>query len=298
MKVGDDMVKSMTGYGQATQKLDELQLSVEVKTVNHRFLDFSFKMPRELMALEDRMKSQVKQYFERGRVDIFVNINGKTLTNQAIHVNWPLLNQYIDRVEEIKQHKNLSGQLDIEQLFQIEDAFVIEEENNFDSEVEQAILVALGEALSRVDRMRVDEGEALKTDVYQFAQEIEQLAKSLDQDKDKFKQNYYEKVTNRLKEFVADANVDENRLLQEIAILTDKGDITEEITRLLSHVEQVKSLLQQDGSIGRRLDFLTQELHREANTIGSKSNDVQVSKVTVDLKSVIEKIKEQVQNIE
>ncbi|WP_307065525.1 YicC/YloC family endoribonuclease [Alkalibacillus filiformis] len=292
------MVKSMTGYGQATQKLNELQLSVEVKTVNHRFLDFSFKMPRELMALEDRMKNQVKQYFERGRVDIFVNINGRTLTNQAIHVNWPLLNQYIDRVEEIKQHKNLSGQFDVEQLFQIEDAFVIEEEDNFDSKVEQAILDALDDALSRVDRMRVDEGEALKADVYKFAHQIEQLVTSLDRDKDLIKQDYYEKVTNRLKEFIADANIDENRLLQEIAILTDKGDITEEITRLLSHVEQVKSLLEQEGSIGRRLDFLTQELHREANTIGSKSNDVQLSKVTVDLKSVIEKIKEQVQNIE
>ncbi|GAA0460805.1 YicC/YloC family endoribonuclease [Alkalibacillus silvisoli] len=291
------MVKSMTGYGQAIQKLDDLQLSVEVKTVNHRFLDYSFKMPRELMPFEEQMKKQIKNFVVRGRVDIFIHINGQSLKDQTIRVNWPILNQYIQRIEEIKQQTKIEGEFKLDQLFQLDDVFVLEEQGELGAEVEEALYRAMDEAINDVYAMRVEEGEALKHDVLKYCEEIERMTSQLDEEKDEIKQAYYDKVSTRLKEF-GEISIDESRLLQEIALLTDKGDITEEITRILSHVEQIRGLVNSDEAIGRRLDFLTQELHREANTIGSKSNDVQLSKIAVALKSVIEKIKEQVQNIE
>ncbi|WP_188205752.1 YicC/YloC family endoribonuclease [Alkalibacillus aidingensis] len=292
------MVTSMTGYGQVNQKLENSTITVEVKTVNHRFFDCSFKMPRELLVLEERMKRLVNQYIERGRVDIYININGDSLKEKQINVDWSILNQYIERVKEVKNSTSIQGDLQLDHLLQLDDVFSVEELSDFDTTLEEPILTAIEEALKRVLNMRMEEGSALHKDILMRIDQIDQHIQTLKEKKDTIQSYYQDKVIARLKESLQDYQVDEGRLLQEVALLVDKGDITEEVTRLHSHIEQMRELLELDEPIGRKLDFLTQELHRETNTIGSKSNDVNISKITVALKSEIEKIKEQVQNIE
>ncbi|MET3682079.1 uncharacterized protein (TIGR00255 family) [Alkalibacillus flavidus] len=292
------MVQSMTGYGQAIGQLGEQQVSIEVKTVNHRFLDCSLKMPNELLPLEETLKARIKNWFERGRVDVWIQINGEALSEQSIRVNWPLLNQYLEQIHNIQDKTHVSGDVTIDHLLQLDGLFEKDQTTHIDDQLEDVVLNTLDDALKSVADMRRDEGEKLKRDVLHYNADIKRLAKELDDNQETLKEHYYERVLNRMQDALRDVSIDEQRLVQEVAFLVDKGDISEEVTRLLSHVDQVDELLVSNEAIGRRLDFLTQELHREANTIGSKANDVALSKQAVALKSVIEKIKEQVQNIE
>ncbi|MDQ0159150.1 uncharacterized protein (TIGR00255 family) [Alkalibacillus salilacus] len=292
------VIKSMTGYGQAVDTYHDRQVSVEIKTVNHRFLDFSFKLPRELTALEDQMKTQCRSWFNRGRIDIWIQMNGEPLSEPTINVNWPLLNQYLAKVHEIKDETGIPGDITINHLLQLEGLLEKDESNQVDEALEQVIRSTLEKALANAYQMRIDEGETLRQDVLQYNEEIKKLANELNDNRETLKQHYYDRVLVRLQDTLKEVDIDHQRLVQEVAMLADKGDITEEVTRLLSHTEQIDELLSSNQAVGRQLDFLSQELHREANTIGSKANDIALSKQAIALKSVIEKIKEQVQNIE
>ncbi|WP_170158461.1 YicC/YloC family endoribonuclease [Aquisalibacillus elongatus] len=288
----------MTGFGQSQGKIGNTSISIEVKTVNHRFLDFSFKMPREFLAFEDAMKQKIRQYFNRGRIDVFINISGEEMKHKNIQVNWNTLDQYLQALNEIKEKRDVSGDIELEDILQLEDLFIEDEEVQIDETLQKQILTILEDVLQKVLTMRQDEGKALKQDVLNHVNEVKQLTDQLEQNMDAIQEEYKVKITERIKDHLNDSVQDEARIVQEVAILTDKANIAEEITRLFSHVEQVKETLELHQPIGRKLDFLTQELLRETNTIGSKSNDVQISKIVVALKSEIEKIKEQVQNIE
>ncbi|RPF56050.1 uncharacterized protein (TIGR00255 family) [Aquisalibacillus elongatus] len=292
------MINSMTGFGQSQGKIGNTSISIEVKTVNHRFLDFSFKMPREFLAFEDAMKQKIRQYFNRGRIDVFINISGEEMKHKNIQVNWNTLDQYLQALNEIKEKRDVSGDIELEDILQLEDLFIEDEEVQIDETLQKQILTILEDVLQKVLTMRQDEGKALKQDVLNHVNEVKQLTDQLEQNMDAIQEEYKVKITERIKDHLNDSVQDEARIVQEVAILTDKANIAEEITRLFSHVEQVKETLELHQPIGRKLDFLTQELLRETNTIGSKSNDVQISKIVVALKSEIEKIKEQVQNIE
>lgn len=288
----------MTGFGQAEEKIDQTTISIEIKTVNHRFLDFSFKMPREFLALEDAVKKKIRQYFNRGRIELFINISGDGIRSKSIQVNWDLLNQYLNALEEIKNQKSISGDIEFEDILQLEGIFIENEEGNVDESLKEKLLTTLEEVLQKVQSMRQEEGKALKKDVLSRIDEVKRLTNELKEHIPAYQEEYRVKIKERIKEHLSEGQQDESRIVQEVAILVDKADISEEITRLLSHTEQVQDTLELHQPIGRKLDFIAQELLRETNTIGSKSNNIQISKIVVALKSEIEKIKEQVQNIE
>ncbi|MGP4072594.1 YicC/YloC family endoribonuclease [Piscibacillus sp. B03] len=292
------MVNSMTGFGQIEEKIDQTTISIEVKTVNHRFLDFSFKMPREFLRLEDSMKKKIRQYFNRGRVELYINISGEGVRSKSIQVNWDLLNQYLSALDDIKERKSISGDLEFEDILQLEGIFIETEQGEVDELLKEKVLHTLEQVLQQVKAMRQEEGKALKQDVLTRISEIKRLTIELKDHIPAFQEEYRIKIQDRIQEHMKDGQHDESRVVQEVAILVDKADISEEITRLLSHVEQVEDTLAMHQPIGRKLDFITQELLRETNTIGSKSNHIQISQIVVALKSEIEKIKEQVQNIE
>lgn len=291
------MVKSMTGFGQITKKHGETQLSIEIKTVNHRFLDMNFKMSKALSIFEEKMRKIIQQYIKRGRVDVFVTLQGQSLTEQHIQVNWNLLNQYLEQFNEIQIQKQIKGDIQINDLIHLNDLFQVEETNDKDEQFEQFLMTAFHEVLNGVNVMRIEEGSSLKEDILSRLKIIDHITNHLYNYADEYKEQYRQKIIERIKEYLNDV-VDESRIIQEAAILSEKSDISEEIIRLNSHIEQFNEIIEKDDAIGRKLDFLTQELLREVNTIGSKANDVRISKYVVELKSEIEKIKEQVQNIE
>ncbi|PKR78565.1 YicC family protein [Halalkalibacillus sediminis] len=292
------MVKSMTGFGSASGKFEETTVTIEIKTINHRFLDYSLKMPRDLMQLEDSIRKRIQEVCSRGRVEFYVNISGEPLRSRTLKVDWDLLQQYSDRMEEISDHTPIQGELEMKDLLNIEGLFLMEEATDINEEFKNFFIRLVDEALSIVSSMRSREGESLEVDVKSRLTSILESAEYLKQRSPEFQQNFQDKVTARIEESLNDTSKDEVRIIQEVALLAEKGDITEEITRIISHVKQFEETLDLEEPIGRKLDFISQELLREANTIGSKSNDVSISKVVVDLKSEIEKIKEQVQNIE
>lgn len=288
----------MTGFGQAQEKFDHTTISIEVKTVNHRFLDFSFKMPREFSVFEDAMKQKVRQYFNRGRVEVFIHVSGEGVKTKTVQVNWNVLDQYLNALDEIKSKRSISGDLEFEDILQLEGIFLEDEEANVDEFLQEKVLSILEEVLQKAQMMRQEEGKVLKKDVLNHIQEIKRLTYELKEHIDSIQEEYRIKIKERIEEHLTTGTHDESRVVQEVALLADKADISEEIIRLLSHVEQVEETIELQQPIGRKLDFITQELLRETNTIGSKSNNVHVSKIVVALKSEIEKIKEQVQNIE
>ncbi|MGM8214412.1 YicC/YloC family endoribonuclease [Bacillaceae bacterium W0354] len=292
------MVKSMTGFGQATKKLGETQITIEIKTVNHRFLDLSFRMPRDLSIFEEKMKKVIQTSIKRGRVDVFVKLQGESLNNQKIDVNWNLLDQYLDRLNDIQLKRNIKGELNINDLLLLEDLFTKEEQTELDDQFESFFINMMDEVIKQVTFMRIEEGKSLKLDIISHLEKVRQVTDRLQSNCDRIKEQYRDKIVKRIEEHLKEIDTDDSRIYQEAAILAEKGDITEEITRLVSHIDQFEEIIKSQEPIGRKLDFLTQELLREANTIGSKSNDVSISKHVVELKSEIEKIKEQVQNIE
>ncbi|WP_027963134.1 YicC/YloC family endoribonuclease [Halalkalibacillus halophilus] len=292
------MVNSMTGYGQSTNTYKETTVEVEVRTVNHRYLDYLFRIPRQLYAFEDEIKSCIKEFFYRGRIEIDIKLVGEAMHGEEVKVNWSLLNQYLEHVESIKANTTVTGDLNINQLITMEGIWITETEKSIDPHLKDLIVKTLRETLQRALKMRKDEGESLYTDVLNRLSFMYSYVKKLTDQQPQLKNLYHEKLSERVKELAGSDGVDENRLAQEVAHLVDKGDISEEIIRLESHLKQMENLLETESAIGRRLDFLTQELLRETNTIGSKSFHEQISEITVALKSEIEKVKEQVQNIE
>ncbi|WP_226035023.1 YicC/YloC family endoribonuclease [Aquibacillus saliphilus] len=290
---------SMTGYGRNVVHLNNTAISVEIRSVNHRFIDISTKIPRSLLVMEERMKKIIQSFFNRGRIEIFITIEGEGLIKHTLSVNWDLMDQYIKSVHEVKNKYNLDGSIPIDMVTNIDELFTIKEnEQEFDS-MHETILSALESACSKVVEMRQKEGEELVRDLVDRIKIIQTIAKQLGERRDIVIIEYRDRITKRIEEYLNDDFIkDEFKLTQEIALLAEKGDITEEVTRLRSHINQFLKTINEAGAIGRKLDFIIQEMHRETNTIGSKSNDVKISEWVVTLKSEIEKIKEQVQNIE
>ena len=293
------MAMSMTGYGRSERVVGETTISVEVRAVNHRFLDTSMKIPRSLLFMEEKLKKIIQSYFHRGRVEIFISIYGNELITQRLKVNWDLLEQYINSLHQIKEKYCLEGNIPIEKVADFDGVYSIHEDDSVDNEINEAIMNCLTIACRQVVDMRAIEGRQLINDIVKRNDFIEQLVKQLGEQREIVIIEYRERILKRIKEYIAgDLENDDSKIYQDIAILAEKGDITEEVTRLGSHLVQFNKTIHQEGSIGRKLDFIVQEMHREANTVGSKSNNAKISEIVVTLKSEIEKLKEQIQNIE
>ncbi|WP_249869838.1 YicC/YloC family endoribonuclease [Oceanobacillus saliphilus] len=293
------MVSSMTGYGKETQLIEKTSIMIEIRSVNHRFLDVMVKMPRSFLFLEDKLKKIAQSYFQRGRIEIYVGLEGDNLSRKKLTADWELMDQYMEQLNEAKRRYELSGELPLSVMTTIPDFFQIQETQEDTDEFHARILNGTEKACKQVSMMRMEEGDYLAGDLAERLETIHAIITGLSNRRDAVRREYQDKIRDRVSEYLdGSMAVDDARIHQEIVLLADKGDITEEITRLKSHREHFKRTLGSKEASGRKLDFITQEMHREANTIGSKSTDAKIGEWTVLLKSEIEKMKEQVQNIE
>lgn len=292
------MIKSMTGYGSAQGEAAGHQISIEIRSVNNRYLDCSVRLPRIYLFSEDAVKKQIKDKITRGKVDVFINVDSSQMDDVKIEINKPLTNAYLQAVKSIAKEHNLESGLNAFELSRLPDILKIEKQETdadlFTSQLGQVMEAAI----HSFDTMRRIEGQKLMQDIEEKLKCINQITQEIVERSPETVVEYREKLGQRMAEILQDSSIDEARIVTEAAIFADKVSIDEETTRINSHVSQMLELLQIGGAVGRKLDFLLQELNREANTIGSKANDTYISKKVIDLKAEIEKIREQAQNIE
>lgn len=295
------MLVSMTGFGRANQTNQNQSVTVEVKSVNHRFFDVTFNHSREFLHLENEMKRLVKAQINRGVVTVQITVTGARADHAQLNINWPLLDQYINEMKSIQRRYSLKDDLKTSDLLQIQDVFSLNESERQSDGLDERVLECLNQSLETLSKMRRQEGQHLYDDLSNRLKLIESQISFLKQRAPGVVQDYRERLETRMKEFLDErADIDEERLLNEVAIFTDKANIDEELTRLESHTQQFLAVMNENiqEPKGRKLDFLIQEMNREINTIGSKANDVEIAQAVVDVKSEIEKMREQAQNIE
>ena len=292
------MIKSMTGYGRAQGAFSGGEITVEIKSVNNRYLDCGVKLPRVYSYVEDAVKTLVQKNISRGKVDVFVSINSSGAENVKITLNKPVAQGYVDALHEMAQEFGIREDISVSLLSRFNDVFLVEKQEEDEDEVKSSILQVVAQALEAFDAMRQKEGQALKQDLLQKAQEILELVSLVEARSPITVEAYRNRLTAKMQEILENKQLDESRIIQEAAIYADKVAVDEETVRLRSHVAQLETMLTGGGVIGRKLDFLMQEMNREANTIGSKGNDVEQARNVVDIKSLLEKIREQIQNIE
>lgn len=292
------MIKSMTGYGGAKGSVEGLEISVELKSVNNRYLDTSVRLPRSFLFAEDGVKAAVQRHISRGKVDVFVSVDSSAAGDMTVKINEPLLKGYMEAINSIANDYGLPNDMTAMSICRFPDVLSVEKKD-MDAEAITAGIVAVAEdALKDFDAMRLREGEKLRDDVLSKLETIDSLVSTVEQESPKTLADYRARLESKMAEVLGSAGIDENRILAEAAIFADRIAVDEETVRLRSHMSQLKTMISGDSPTGRKLDFLIQEFNREANTIGSKCQNSSIAHVVVDLKSEIEKIREQIQNIE
>ena len=292
------MIKSMTGYGCAKKQAAGFEISVELKSVNNRYLETSVRMPRSFLFAEDAVKAAVQGHISRGKVDVFVTINSAGADDVKVTVNEPLLRGYIESVKKIAEEYSLNPELSALAAARFPDVLVVER-GDLDAEaVSAAICSVAEEALKDYDVMREREGAKLRDDVLSRLKTIDAYVSAVEENAPETVKAYRERLEAKMAEVLGTAGIDENRILAEAAVFADHIAVDEETVRLRSHMAQMETMMKGSSPIGRKADFLIQEFNREANTIGSKCQNSDIAHIVVDLKSEIEKIREQIQNIE
>ena len=288
----------MTGYGSAKGFVGDLEISVELKSVNNRYLDTSIRMPRSFLFAEDALKSAVQRHVSRGKVDMFVSVDSSAADNMSVKVNEPLLRGYLDAISLISGKYGLENDLTAVSAGRFPDILYVEKEDLDSDALTEGIVAIAEEALSDYDAMRLREGEKLCADVLSKLDTISALVTEVERESPMTVAAYQTRLREKMTEILSSAGIDENRILAEAAIYADRVAVDEETVRLRSHMSQLRTMLSGGSPIGRKIDFLIQEFNREANTIGSKCQNSEIAHVVVELKSEIEKIREQIQNIE
>ncbi len=288
----------MTGYGKGRVAINGLTLTVEIKSVNHRYSDLNIKGPRTLLSLEGEIRKQVASRLKRGKIDVFVNVefNGDAAVIPVM--NQPLAAAYIDLFEKMRGAFQLEGGISLELLIAQKDIVTLKERENVEEEVRGCLDQAMNQALDAVEQMRLSEGEATRKEIDERLSGVEKVLARIGERAPQVPEEWRVRLTERLERLAVDHPGDPQRVAQEIAIFSDRCDITEETVRFQSHLDQFRKLLAIDEPVGRQMDFLVQELNRETNTMGSKSNDLELTRLVVGIKAELEKIREQVQNIE
>ena len=292
------MVKSMTGYGRAREMRNGRDITVEVRSVNNRYLDCTVKMPRAYIFAEDRMKARVQQAISRGKVDVFVTIDASAADAAVVAVNEPLARGYYDALTRLKTMFDLSGDITPEVLAKFPDVLAVTKAEEDVEAIAADICAVLDDALAAYNAMRAVEGEKLAADVAGRITTIEAVVGKVEERSPQTVAAYRQRLEAKMQEVLQSTTIDESRILTEAAIFADKIAVDEETVRLRSHIAQLQAMLVSGEPVGRKLDFLIQEVNRECNTIGSKCNDVTIARDVVALKAEVEKIREQVQNIE
>lgn len=292
------MVKSMTGYGRAREMRNGRDITVEVRSVNNRYLDCTVKMPRAYIFAEDRMKARVQQAISRGKVDVFVTIDASAADAAVVAVNEPLARGYYDALTRLKTMFDLSGDITPEVLAKFPDVLAVTKAEEDVEAIAADICAVLDDALAAYNAMRAVEGEKLAADVTGRITTIEAVVGKVEERSPQTVAAYRQRLEAKMQEVLQSTTIDESRILTEAAIFADKIAVDEETVRLRSHIAQLQAMLVSGEPVGRKLDFLIQEVNRECNTIGSKCNDLTIAQDVVNMKAEVEKIREQVQNME
>ena len=292
------MLKSMTGFGRERVMLDTKEIIVEIKSVNSRYYEFSAKYPRAYGYIEDKLKSLLAGKISRGKVEVSVSVFNRVGTDAEIEINETLARQYVDALRGAGDTLSLADDLTLTSIMRLNDIFTIKKTVEDEEEVWSQIKAVAEAALDKFIQMRTTEGGKMYDDISSRLDFIEKQVGEVEKLSPETTKAYMQRLTERIIEIVEDRNIDDARVLTEAAIFSEKTAVDEETVRLRSHIAQYRQLLQSSEPVGRKLDFLTQELNREVNTIGSKCQDLEITKIVVDLKSEIEKIREQIQNVE
>ena len=288
----------MTGYGRAVQTIDGREITVELRSVNNRYLDCTVKLPRMFSFAEDSVKNRVKAAVSRGKVDVYIGVNAAQAADVQVAVNRPVLESYLAALRQIESEYGVRDDVTVMSLARLPDVFSVEKTEEDEQKLTQDILSVAEEAIARYNTMRETEGAALEADLRGRAATILERVALVEARSPVTVAEYRERLRQKMQEVLQNTAIDEGRILQEAAIYADRIAVDEETVRLRSHLAQLGDMLTKGGAIGRKLDFLLQELNRETNTIGSKCNDLELSNVVVDMKAELEKIREQTQNIE
>ena len=292
------MVKSMTGYGRAVETVHERQFTVELRAVNNRYLDCSVKLPRILSFAEEAVKQMVKNSISRGKVDVFVTLHAENGADATVTLNTAVVEGYLAAMEQMAEKYPVKNDISVSLLSRMPEVFTVEKQEVDEEQLQADLLSVVKLALESFDTMRTTEGLALEKDLRSRGATIESLVSQVEAGNAQTVVDYRTRLENKLREVLSSTNIDESRILTEAAIFADKVAVDEETVRLRSHLNQMYGMLTSGGAVGRKLDFLLQEMNREANTIGSKCTDVRLARIVVDIKAELEKIREQTQNIE
>ncbi len=292
------MIKSMTGFGRCELSEGERKVSVEIKTVNHRYLDVAMKMPKKLNFFDSAIRTVLKEYLQRGKVDVFVTYEDLSESNVSLVYNQKVAEQYVKYFRQMEEQFGLENDMKVSVLARCPEVLVMEEQQEDEEEIWQLLEKAVRGACEKVVETRVREGEALRCDLLAKLDEMLRMTAFIEERSPQIMAEYRQKLEAKVQDLLTDAQTDESRIAMEVTLFADKICVDEEIVRLRSHVEATKAALESGGSVGRKLDFIAQEMNREANTTLSKANDLEISNCAIDLKTEIEKVREQIQNIE
>lgn len=292
------MIKSMTGFGRGHKVLNGRDITVEIRSVNHRYYEFSSRLPRSLNYVEERLKSLLQGRISRGKVEVSVLLNNVEAADEKITINHEIVREYIDALRSVKEKFGLTDDLALSNVLRIPDAFTVVKTETDEEQLWEDIKSTAEEALEHFISMRENEGDRMKQDVLSRLAKIEEWVGVVETRSPQVVEDYRKRLYDKMCEVLSSSNIDENRILLEAGIFSEKTAVDEETVRLHSHIAQFRSMLESGEPVGRKLDFLVQEMNRETNTIGSKVQDIEVTRIVVDQKSEIEKIREQIQNIE
>lgn len=292
------MVKSMTGFGRAVGEIDGYVITVEIKSVNHRYFEFSSRIPRQYGFLDEKLKSYINSRVSRGKVECFVSIEALNTESADVVVNNTLAGAYVKALKEIASTYDLKEDFGASTISRFQDVLVVKKADEDEEKIWGYVKSITDEAVDKFIAMRAVEGERMYDDIHSRGQFILDCVSFIEERSPQTVKEYNDKLVERVHELIGDATLDEARIIQEVAIYADKVAVAEETVRLRSHIDQLNTFLASDEPVGRKMDFLVQEINRETNTIGSKANDVDIARKVVDIKAEVEKIREQIQNIE
>lgn len=293
-----ELIKSMTGYGRAVETVNGRQFTVELRSVNNRYLDCSVKLPRALSFGEEAVKQAVKNAISRGKVDVFVTVHSEGGVEATVTLNTAVVEGYLAAMQQMVSNYPVKDDISVYLLSRMPEVFSVEKPEVDEQALLLDLMSVVNQALESFDAMRSTEGKALENDLRNRGMTIENLVSQVEAGNAQTVVDYRHRLENKLKEVLASTSIDESRILTEAAIFADKVAVDEETVRLRSHLQQMNTMLTAGGAVGRKLDFLLQEMNREANTIGSKCTDVRLARIVVEIKAELEKIREQTQNIE
>lgn len=292
------MIKSMTGFGRASYEGTDRSFIIEVKSVNHKFLDINVRAPKNLFSLEGKIREIVQEKIKRGKIDLLITQNNLKNNDVTAVFNDGLCDSYVECLKRMKDRYKLSDNITLPLLLKLPDVVVLNEKEEDTDLLWEELQKPLKEALNMLVSMRETEGIKLQTNVAQKCESIKDAVDAIERRAPFIIEDYSKKITQKVAELLKDSSVDENRITEEVALFADKSSIDEEIVRLKSHIFQMKDTLEMNEPVGRKLDFLVQEMNRESNTIASKTNDIETVKLVLNIKNDVEKIREQIQNVE